>query len=266
VVERVGAGVSKLEPGDEVAAMNALGPCGAFAEHALVHESWAAKKPKSLSHAQAAALPMIGMTAHLALEDLGQLGAGQTLLVHGGAGGVGSMAVQLAKHKGAHVAATASAKNLEVLRKSGVDQPIDYRAEKFESVVKDADMVLDTQGGEVQDRSWQTLKPGGILVSIAGPPDPTFAAEKKMNPLFRAVIAWMSRKTRANARKHRARYRFAIVDADGVRLARVLELAEKGILAPVLGKTYPLSQAKQAIGDVETGRATGKTLIQIGGQ
>jgi NADPH:quinone reductase-like Zn-dependent oxidoreductase len=168
VVESVGAGVSKFKPDDAVFAMLDLRRGGAYAEYAIVKESEAAMKPTKSTHVEAAAIPLVALTAWQALFDTAKLEKGQTVLIHGGAGGVGSIAVQLAKAKGAKVIATSSKDNLEFLKQIGADEAIDYCAQKFDDIVKDADVVLDTVGGETQQRSIKVLKKGGILVSIVG--------------------------------------------------------------------------------------------------
>ena len=175
-IEATGSGVTKFKRGDEVYARLDVVKGGGYAEYAVVKESDAAPKPKSVDHVHAAAIPVAGVTAWQALFDTAQLRAGQRVLIHGAAGGVGAFAAQFAKAKGAYVIGTASGKNQVFLRGLGVDQPIDYEKTRFEDVVRDVDVVLDTLGGEVQDRSWKVLKPGGILVALAAPPNAEQAA------------------------------------------------------------------------------------------
>src|SRR5205085_2810876 len=164
---RVGAspGVSKSTTGDEVFSKPDTSRDGAYAEYVVVRESEVALKPKSLYHVYAAAVPLAGITAWQALFDVAQLKREQRVLIHGGSGGVGHFAVQFAKWKGAHVIATASTKNQQLLQEIGVDLPIDYTIQRFEQVAENVDMVLDTIGGDMQERSWKVLKKGGLLAS-----------------------------------------------------------------------------------------------------
>src|SRR5579864_2585188 len=164
VIEDVGAGVARLKHGDEVYTRPDIMRDGTYAEYIAVREAEVALKPKSLDHVHAAAIPLAALTAWQALFDAGGLSAGQRVLIHAAAGGVGSFAVQFAKWKGAHVIGTASARNAELVRSFGADQFIDYRSTRFDDVVKDADVVFDTVGGDTQERSWKVLKKGGILV------------------------------------------------------------------------------------------------------
>ncbi|HEX8679092.1 MAG TPA: NADP-dependent oxidoreductase, partial [Chthoniobacterales bacterium] len=172
VVEKTGGKVTKFKPGDAVYAYLSLKRGGAYAEFAIVKESEAALKPPSLSHEEAAAVPLAASTAWQGLNEIAKLEAGQTVLIHGGSGGVGVFAIQIAKARGAHVIATASPANQELLKQLGADQTIDYRATRFEDVVKDVDVVLDPIAGETMKRSYGVLKKGGMLVSLLDDPDP----------------------------------------------------------------------------------------------
>ena len=170
VIEEVGAGVTSFTPGDAVYARTDPALSGAYAEYVAVKASEVAAKPPSLDHLQAAALPHVGLTAWRMLMDAANIAAGQTVLIHAAAGGVGSMAVQLAKSRQAKVIGTASGNNQDFLRELGVDEAIDYSSTRFEDVVNNVDVVLDNVGGETQERSWKVLKTGGILLSIVQPP------------------------------------------------------------------------------------------------
>ena len=210
VVEEVGPGpaaAGRFKKGDEVYSVPDPSRDGAYAEYIVVRESELALKPKSLHHVRAAAVPLAAVTAWQALFDTGQLKRGQRVLIHGGSGGVGHVAVQLAKWKGAHVLATASTKNQELLRELGVDEPIDYTKQKFEDVARDVDIVLDTLGGETQERSWSVLKKGGVLLSLVQPPSVEKAKALGVRAAFvarnRAALNWQrSRRssTRASSR------------------------------------------------------------------
>ena len=196
VVEATGPGVTRLKKGDEVYARPDIARNGAYAEYIVAKESEVAFKPKSVDHVQAAAIPLAALTAWQALFDTAGLKAGQKVLIHGAAGGVGSFAVQLAKRKGAHVIGTASGRNQSFLRELGVDEAIDYEKTGFEDVVHDVDVVLDTIGGDTQNRSWKVLKKGGILVSIISPP----SAEEAANMAF-GKPTFSSSRMRRNWRK-----------------------------------------------------------------
>src|SRR5882757_5144008 len=182
-VEEVGPGAARFKRGDEVYASLGL-EGGGYAEYAVAKEAIVAEKPHTLDHVQAAAVPTVGITAWQALFEVAQLRAGQKVLIHGAAGGVGNFAVQFAKGKGAYVIGTASSKNHAFLRELGVHQAIDYQQTHFEDVVRDADVVLDTIGGDTLERSFKALKKGGVLVSIVEPPSPELAAKYGVRALF----------------------------------------------------------------------------------
>ena len=241
VVEAVGSGVTDLKKGDEVYARPdvARSGKGAYAEYVVVKEMEAALKPKSIDHVHAAAIPVVGLTAWQALFDTAELSKGQRILIHGAAGGVGSFAVQLAKWKGAHVIGTASARNQAFLRELGVDEPIDYEKTRFEDVVHDVDVVLDTLGGDTQNRSWKVLKKGGILVSIVAP---TSADE---------------------AAKHGVRSAFFSAHPSSLQLFEIAKLVDAGKLKPVVETVLPLSDARRAHELNETGHARGKTVLKV---
>jgi NADPH:quinone reductase-like Zn-dependent oxidoreductase len=239
VVESVGSGVTKFKPGDEVFAFLALGRGGGYAEFAIVHETEAARKPQNIAHVAAASVPLVALTAWQALFDAGKLEAGQTVLIQGGAGGVGTMAVQLAKWKKARVIATASGKNVQFLRELGADDVIDYQTQKFEDVAKDIDLVLDTVGGETQTRSWNVLKKGGTLVSIVGPPSQELA------------------------KQHEARGVGILVKANADELEQIVKLLESGSLKPIVTEVFPLSEAAKAIEQSQTHHTRGKIVLRV---
>ncbi len=239
VVEATGSGVTRLKKGDEVYARPDLARNGAYAEYIVAKESEVALKPKSVDHVQAAAIPLAALTAWQALFDSAGLKAGQKVLIHGAAGGVGSFAVQLAKWKGAHVTGTASGRNQSFLRELGVDQPIDYEKTRFEDVVHDVDVVLDTIGGDTQKRSWKVLKKGGILVSIVSPPSAEEAA------------------------KQGVRHGYVFVQPNASQLAEIAKLVDSGKLKPVVETVLPLAEARRAQEQSETGHARGKIVLKV---
>jgi NADPH:quinone reductase-like Zn-dependent oxidoreductase len=239
VVESVGAGVEKTKPGDEVYAYLSLAHGGGYAEYVAVPESDLAKKPASLDHAHAGAVPLAALTAWQALFDTAGLKEGQTVLVHGGAGGVGHFAVQLAKAKGAKVIATGSETSQAFLKELGADVTIDYRAQKFEDVAKDVDVVLDTIGGDTLDRSYGVLRKGGFLVSIVARTD---SAKLKERELRGATI---------------------LVKPDGKELAEISALIEAGKVKPHVSETFPLAEAGKAHAKSETGHVRGKLVLLV---
>jgi NADPH:quinone reductase-like Zn-dependent oxidoreductase len=241
VVEVVGSGVTKFKKGDEVYArpdVTAHG-YGAYAEYVVAKETETALKPKSIDHVHATTIPVGAVTAWRALFDTAGLKEGQKVLIHGAAGGVGSFAVQLAKWKGAYVIGTASTGNQVFLRDLGVDEPIDYEKTRFEDVVHDVDVVFDPIGGETQKRSWKTLKKGGILVSIVGPP----SVEE--------------------AKKHDVRSAFLSAQGGSSLLAELATLVDSGKIKPMVEKVLPLSEARQAHELNETGHARGKIVLRV---
>ncbi|MDE3168824.1 MAG: NADP-dependent oxidoreductase [Acidobacteriota bacterium] len=239
VVESAGPGAGRLKPGDEVYSRPDLSRDGAYAEYIVVRESEVALKPKSIDHTHAAAIPLTGLTAWQALFDAGKLASGQTVLIHGAAGGVGHLAVQFAKAKGARVIGTASRRNHEFLRSLGADEVIDYSTAKFEDVVRDVDVVLDTITGETQDRSWQVIKKGGIYVSILQPPNQEKAAA------------------------HGIRSAHVFVQPNVDELNEIARLVDSGKVKPVIEKVFPLKDARAAQELVATHHARGKVVLTV---
>ena len=239
VVESVGPGVTKFKAGDAIFAMLDLRRGGAYAEYAIVKESEAAMKPAKTTHVEAAAVPLVALTAWQAMFDTAKLQKGQTVLIHGGAGGVGSIAVQLAKAKGAHVIATASKDNLQFLKDIGADETIDYRAQKFDEIVKDADVVLDTVGGETQQRSIGVLKRGGVLVSIVG------ATSSKQ------------------ADSAGVRFAGILVKPNGEELAQIAKMIDEGSVKPFVSLVVPLAEVAKAHEQSESGHTRGKIVLKI---
>lgn len=239
VVEAVGSGAKRLKVGDEVYSRPDISRDGSYAEYIVVRESEVALKPKSIDHVTAAAIPLASLTAWQALFDAAKLTAGQTVLIHGAAGGVGTFAVQFAKTKGARVIATASKKNHDFLRSLGADEVIDYNTTKFEDVVHDVDAVLDTITGETADRSWQVIKKGGVYVSILAPPSKERAAERGV----------------------RAEHVF--VQAKPDQLDEIGKLVDAGKVNVIIEKVFPLTQARAAQELNATGHTRGKIVLRV---
>ena len=263
VVKAVGAGVTHFKPGDAVFARMDKRRIGAFAEFAVVAEADAAAKPANLSHIEAAAVPLAGLTAWQALFEIGGLKAGQKVLIHGGSGGVGSFAIQLAHHAGATVATTVGARNADLARRLGADIVIDYKTQRFEEVVSDCDLVFDTQAGDIQHRSFAVLKRGGVLVSIAGKPDGRLVREFGLNPLLGLLLDFLSRKSLRLAKRHGVRYEYLFMHPSGEQLAQIGRLLEEGSVRTIVDKVFPLEQVREALAYSEAGHATGKVVVEV---
>jgi alcohol dehydrogenase len=263
-VTAVGAGVTRFKVGDAIYARLDKHRIGAFAEYAVVREGVAALKPANLTFEEAASLPLVGLTAWQALIDIGRLQAGQKVLIHAGSGGVGTFAIQLARHIGAKVYTTVGQRNLELVQQLGADVAIDYRSERFEDVARDCDVVLETLGDDLLLRSFQSVKRGGVVVSIGNTPTAAFAREWGLNPLLVFVIGLMSRKAMAAAREAGARYEYLFMRTDGEQLRQIAQLVESGTIKPVLDKVFPLREVREALAYSESGRATGKIVIKMG--
>jgi NADPH:quinone reductase-like Zn-dependent oxidoreductase len=263
VVTRVGPAVTRFDVGDEVYGRPRDGRIGTFAQRIAVHEDDLAIKPASLAMAEAASVPLVALTAWQALVERANLKPGQKVLIHAGSGGVGTYAIQLAKHLGATVATTTGSGNVDWVRDLGADVVIDYRSQDFETVVDDYDAVLDSQGGETLAKSLRVLKPGGIAIGIAGPPDPDFARQQRLRFPLRLALGVLSWKTRRAAQRQRARYSFLFMRASGAQLDEVAKLIDADVLRPIVDRTYPFDEAPQALAHVEGGRAKGKVVITM---
>jgi NADPH:quinone reductase-like Zn-dependent oxidoreductase len=239
VIDDVSAGVSRFKKGDEVYGLPDHTRNGAYAEYIVLRESEVALKPNALHHVRAAAVPLATLTAWQALFDTAQLQPGQRVLIHGAAGGVGHFAVQLAKWKGAHVIGTASAKNQEMLYELGADELIDYTTQRFEDVARNIDVVLDTIGGDTQERSWQVLKKGGALVSLVQSPSENKAKEHGVRGI------WLGARP------------------NGQELAEIAKIIDSGKLAPVIDRVLPLSEARRAHELSQTGHVRGKIVLRV---
>ncbi|MDR6892733.1 NADP-dependent oxidoreductase [Falsarthrobacter nasiphocae] len=259
----IGEGVSGFSVGDSVVAYTGVVDQGAWAELALVEAAALARAPRRLSLTEAAALPVAGLTAWQALVAMGDLQPGQRVLIHGGSGGVGTIAIQLAKHLGATVITTVSARNAEFVRSLGADQVIDYAAEDFVTVLEQApvDLVLDTQGGDITMRSLEVVRRGGLVVGIAGTPDPAMADQAGAPRLVKAVLAVVSARLRRRARRLGVTYRFLFIEPDGAALSSLAGLADEGTLRPVVGRVLPFDHTPEAVQAVLAGGARGKVLV-----
>lgn len=263
IVTGVGAGVTRFAAGDRVFARAGDFHIGTFAEKVAVRESDLALAPASLSPAEAASLPLVALTAWQALVEVGRLQAGQKVLIHAGSGGVGTIAIQLAKHLGATVATTTSTPNVEWVRALGADVVVDYRSDPFEDVVSDYDLVVDSLGPDHLLRSLSVLRPGGLAIGIGGPPDPAFAHRIGANPVVRLVMRLLSRKVRKAARRAGVDYSFLFMRADGNQLAEIGSLVESGAIRPVVDRVFPFDETLDAMRLVDTGRVKGKVVVTM---
>ncbi len=261
VVTKIGAGVTEFAVGDEVFARLRKDRIGTFAERALVDASVAVKKPASLSFAEAASIPLVGLTSFQALVELGHLTRGQRVLIHAGSGGVGTFAIQLARHLGAVVATTASTKNHDLVKKLGATEVIDYKTQRFDDVLEPFDVIFDTQGGDTLERSFKVIKRGGTIVTVGGKPDAKFAKAWGLNPFITFALGIMMRKVTRLAREHEARFEYLFMRPDRPQLAEIAALLESREIIPVVDRTMPFAETKEALAYVESGRAVGKVVV-----
>ncbi len=263
VVVEVGSRVTRFKPGDAVfASVFDLGT-GTLADFAVVPESAAALKPADLDFVQAASVPMVGLTTWQALKERARLKRGQKVFVPAGSGGIGTFAIQLAKHLGAKVGTTVSTENVERVRRLGADEVVDYKKQEFEDVLRDYDAVLGTVRGDALMKSLRILKPKSTIVSLIGPPDAAFARARGMNFVMKLVFSILSGKIVRTARKNGTTYSFLFVHPDGGQLAEIGELLKAGKIRPVIDKVFPFDQAKEALAYLEKGRAKGKVVVQM---
>ncbi|SFR02811.1 alcohol dehydrogenase [Lentzea waywayandensis] len=263
VVIRVGARVRKFQPGDAVYARPDQDRIGAFAELIAIHEDDLALKPGQLTMAEAASIPLVGLTSWQALVEIANLQPGQKVLIHAGSGGVGTFAIQLAKHLGATVATTTSAANADLVRSLGADVVIDYRKDDFETVLHDYDVVLNSLDNTTLAKSLRVLRPGGRLISISGPPDPAFARELGKPWILRPVMRVLSHGIRRAAKRRQVTYSFLFMRANGNQLREITALIEAGIIRPVVDRVFPFDSTNEALAHVERGRAKGKVVITV---
>lgn len=262
-VIRVGGNVRAFKPGDEVYARPDKDRIGTFAERISVAEGDLALKPASISMTDAASLPLVALTAWQALVERADVQLGQKVLIHGGAGGFGSVAIQLAKHLGAEVATTASAINHDFVRELGADIAIDYHTQDFEELLQGYDVVIDSIGGENLERSLRVLKPGGIAIGLAGPPDPAFARELGLNPVLRLAMAGLSSRIRSQAKKLGVTYGFLFMRASGAQLAEITALVDARVIRPVVGKVVDFDEIPHALSALHAGGHRGRTVATV---
>jgi NADPH:quinone reductase-like Zn-dependent oxidoreductase len=263
IVVRVGSRVRQFKVGDEIYARAPDFSIGSFAESIAIKESALAHKPKNLSMEEAASLPLVGLTAWQALVEKAKLKPGQKVFIQAGSGGVGTFAIQLAKHLGATVATTTGTANVEWVKRLGADIVIDYKKDDFETLLRDYDVVLNSQDGKTLEKSLRILRPGGQLISISGPPGPGFAKDIGAPGLVKVILRVLSSGVRRRARRLGVGYAFLFMQANGKQLGQITPLIESGAIRPVLDKVFPFESTNEAIAHVETGRAKGKVVIKI---
>ncbi|ANN20003.1 NADPH:quinone oxidoreductase [Amycolatopsis orientalis] len=263
VVVQVGARVRKFKPGDEVYARPDKDRIGTFAEFIAIHEDDLAAKPKNLTMEEAASVPLVGLTAWQALIEIAGLKKGQKVFIHAGSGGVGTFAIQLAKHLGASVATTTSAANIDLVTSLGADVVIDYRKDDFETVLRDYDVVVNSLDNATLMKSLRVLKPGGKLISISGPPDPAFAREIGKPWILRPVTRVLSHRVRKAAKRRGISYSFLFMRASGAQLREITSLIDSEIIRPVMDRVFPFESTNEAMAYVEKGRTKGKVVIKV---
>jgi len=263
VVTEVGSRVTRFKPGDAIFASVFDRAVGTLAEFAVVPEAAAALKPANLDFVQAASVPMVALTTWQALKERAKLKPGQKVFIPAGSGGIGTFAIQLAKHLGAKVGTTTSTANVDLVRRLGADEVIDYKNQEFEDVLSDYDVVLGTVRGDAVEKSLQILKPNSSVVSLIGPPDAAFARARGMNFIMVFLFGFLSRKIIRLANKRGAAYSFLFVHPDGRQLSEVGALLDAGRIKPVIDKVFPFDQSKEALAYLAEGRAKGKVVVQM---
>ena len=263
VVVRVGPRVRQFKLGDEVYARPDDFRIGAFAEYIAVKEDSLAIKPKELSMEEAASIPLFGLTAWQALIEKANLKKGQKVFIQAGSGGVGTFAIQLAKHVGATVATTTSTANVALVKSLGADVVIDYKRDDFENLLRDYDVVLNSQDQKTLEKSLRVLKVGGKLISISGPPDPEFGKEIKSPWFVKLIMRLLSFGIRRKARRHNVSFSFLFMTASGRQLREITRLIDSGAIRPVVDRVFPFESTNEAMAYVEKGRAKGKVVVKV---
>ena len=263
VVIAAGSRVTRFRPGDEIFASIFDTGTGSLAEFALVPESLAALKPKNLDFVQAASLPMVSLTSWQAFTERAHLQPGQKVFIPAGSGGIGSFAIQLAKHLGAEVATTTSSANAGWVRQLGADEVVDYKKQAFEHVLSGYDIVIGTLRGDLIEKSLNILKPGGKIISLIGPLDVSFARTRQLNIILRIIFGLMSRKILRLSKKRGLDYSFLFVRPDGDQLTQIGKLLEAEKIKPVIDKVFPFAETQEALDWLQRGHAKGKIVVKI---
>ncbi|WP_067728764.1 NADP-dependent oxidoreductase [Oceanobacillus damuensis] len=263
IVTKVGKKVTGFRVGDEVYGRPRESKIGTFAEYISVHEDDIALKPENLSFEEAASIPLVGLTSYQALHEILQLQKGQKILIHAGAGGVGTIAIQLAKLMGATVATTASEASRELVRSLGADEIINYKTDKFEDILESYDATFDTLGGKTLEKSFTVLKDGGKVISISGLPNARFAKERGLGFLKTMLLSVVSKKLTTLEKKQNVQYRYLFMKPSGEQLRIIADFIESGKIEPVIDRVFSFEDAQKAIEYSESGRAKGKIILKI---
>lgn len=264
VVKKVGAKVTKFKVGDEVYSRTSDDRIGTYAEYIAIDETDVALKPKNVSMVEAASLPLVALTAWQSLVEVGHVKKGQKVFIEAGSGGVGTIAIQLAKHLGAYVATTTSAANFDLVKNLGADKVIDYKTDDFTTILKDYDFALfSNKNPKNLFKTFNILKPGGTLVSIVGPPTPDFGKVLNLSTPLRIVVQLLSAKARSRAKKQQINYQFLFMRASASQLTTLADMIEAGTVKPVVDQVFPFAKTKEALAYVESGRAKGKVVIEV---
>lgn len=263
IVVRVGSKVRRFKPGDEVYARPGKERIGTFAEFIAMNEADVAMKPKNLTMEEAASIPLVALTAWQVLVEQARLKQGQKVLIHAGSGGVGTIAIQLAKYLGAVVATTTSTSNVDLVKSLGADVVIDYKTQNFEDILQGYDVVLNSLGTDTLVKSLRVLKAGGKLISISGPPDLAFARRNGSGWLLQQVMRLLSFGIRRKSKRRQVSYSFLFMTANGAQLGKITALIEAGVMKPVMDRVFPFEKTNEALAYVETGRAKGKVVIAV---
>ncbi|MBL8020537.1 MAG: NADP-dependent oxidoreductase [Leptospirales bacterium] len=263
IVSGVGKLVKQFKPGDEVYFRPRKDRVGTFAEYCLIREDEAALRPGKSTWEEAAGLPLVALTAWQALFDKAGLKAGQRVLIHAGSGGVGTIAIQLAKNAGAHVITTCGPSGIELVKSLGADEIINYRDQKFDEILKDIDVVFDTMGGQTMKKSFALLKPGGVLVTVNGIPTPDVADRYGKGFILKTIFKIANNGNHSLARKAGGRFEYLLMEANGAQLEKIAKLVDSGIVKPIVDKVYPFSKMEEAFAYQMSGRAKGKVVLTI---
>jgi alcohol dehydrogenase len=263
VVVKVGPRVRQFKLGDEVYARPDDFRIGTFAEFVPVKEASLALKPAGLTMEEAASIPLVALTAWQALVEKAKLKKGQKVFIQAGSGGVGTFAIQLAKHLGATVATTTSGANVDWVKGLGADVVIDYKKDNFANILQDYDVVLNSQDGQTLEQSLRVLRPGGKLISISGPPDPSFGRELGAPWFVRWVMRLLSSGIRRKAAQRQISFSFLFMRASGAQLREISTLIDAGAIRPVVDRVFPFESTAEAMAYVESGRAKGKVVVKV---
>ena len=263
IVEEVGKNVRKFKIGDKVYSRINESFVGTMAEYVLSNVKDTALMPSNLSFDESASIPLVGLTTYQALVDIAKLSKGENVLIHAGSGGIGTFAIQLAKHLGANVTTTTSTKNISFVKELGADKVIDYTSQNYLDEGAAFDVVYDTLGGNYTMDSFKVLKDGGRVVSIKGTVDSITAKQLGLNKLIQMIIAFQARKVFKAASKMNASYRFLYMSPNGEQLKKIAKLYESGAIKPIIDKTYKFSESIQALEYLSKGHAKGKVVVKI---